>query len=64
MSSSVHSRAVQRAAVLAGGHQALAERLALRRADIDAWAADERRPGISVLLRIVQVILEETDETG
>lgn len=62
MSSSVHSRAVQRAATLAGGRQELAERLELARADIDAWAAGERRPGLPALLRIVEVILDETEE--
>ena len=64
MSSSLHSRAVQRAAALAGGRQALAERLALPRADIDAWAAGERRPAFPVLLRVVEVILDETDEAA
>ena len=61
MSSSVHSRAVQRAAQLAGGRQALADTLHLARPDIDAWIADERRPAMPVLLLIVELILDNTD---
>lgn len=64
MSSNVHSRAVQRAAILAGGRDTLAERLELSRADIDAWAAGERRPDLPMLLRLVEVILDETEEAG
>ena len=62
MSSSVQSRAVQRAAHLAGGRQALADRLQLARPDIDAWIADERRPEMAVLLRMVELILDLTDQ--
>ena len=58
MSSSVHSRAVQRAAELAGGRQALADRLDLKRPDIDAWIAGQDRPTLPVLLRIVDLILD------
>jgi hypothetical protein len=58
MSSSVHSRAVQRAAELAGGRQALADRLDLKRPDIDAWIAGQGRPTLPVLLRIVDLILD------
>jgi hypothetical protein len=61
MSSSVHSRAVERAAQLAGGRQALADRLDLKRPDIDAWIAEEGRPSMPVLLRIVEMILDNTD---
>jgi hypothetical protein len=60
MPSSVHSRAVERAAQLSGGRQALADRLQLARPDIDAWIADERRPTMPVLLRIVELILDKT----
>jgi hypothetical protein len=60
MSASVHSRAVQRAAQLAGGRQALADRLDLTRPDIDAWIADQARPTMPVLLRIVELILDNT----
>ena len=61
MSTSVHSRAVQKAAKLSGGRQALADRLQLARPDIDAWIADERRPPLADLLRIVEVILDESE---
>jgi hypothetical protein len=58
---SVHSRAVRKAAELSGGRQALADRLHLARPDIDAWIADERRPALADLLRIVEVILDESE---
>ena len=60
MSSSVHRRALQRAAQLVGGRQALADTLRLARPDIDAWIADERRPDMAVLLRVVELILDKT----
>lgn len=62
MSTNVHSRAVQRAAELAGGRSALAERLEATKADIDAWIAGERKPGLPVLLQVVELILDETDD--
>ena len=58
---SVHSRAVRKAAELIGGRQVLADRLHLARPDIDAWIADERRPALAVLLRIVEIILDESE---
>jgi len=58
VSPNVHSRAVQKAAELAGGRQALADRLSLPRVDIDARIAGERRPSMAVLLRIVEFILD------
>jgi hypothetical protein len=61
VSTNVHSRAVQRATELAGGRQALAERLDLPRTDVDAWLAGERRPRLPELLRIVEVILDEAE---
>jgi transcriptional regulator with XRE-family HTH domain len=53
---------VRKAAELSGGRQALADRLHLARPDIDAWIADERRPALADLLRIVEVILDESEE--
>jgi DNA-binding transcriptional regulator YdaS (Cro superfamily) len=61
MPSSVQSRAVQRAAELLGGRQALANRLGLERTEIDAWIAGDRRPEMAVLLRFVELILDLTD---
>lgn len=61
MPPSVHSRAVRKAAELTGGRQALADRLHLARPDIDAWIADERRPTLPELLRIVEIILDESE---
>lgn len=45
-----------------GGRQALADRVELARPDIDAWIAEERRPTLAELLRIVEVILDESEE--
>jgi transcriptional regulator with XRE-family HTH domain len=64
VSTNVHSRAVQKATDLAGGRQALADRVGISRADIDAWLAGERRPSLPELLRIVEIILDETEEAG
>lgn len=61
MPSSVHSRAVQKAAQLAGGRQALADKLHLALPDIDAWITGERRPSMTVLLQLVDLILDQTD---
>jgi hypothetical protein len=61
VSPSVHSRAVRKAAELIGGRQELADRLNLARPDIDAWIADDRRPTLAELLRIVEVILDESE---
>jgi DNA-binding transcriptional regulator YdaS (Cro superfamily) len=61
MPSSVHSRAVQKAVQLAGGRQALADRLGLDLPDIEAWIAGQRRPPMAQLLQIIDLILDETD---
>ena len=59
---SLHARAVRKAAALAGGPDALAARLGLPRAELDAWMAGDTHPPFPVLLRIVEVILDETGE--
>ena len=56
----LHARAVRKAAALAGGPDALASRLGLARAELDAWMAGDKHPSFPVLLRIVEVILDET----
>jgi|tagenome__1003787_1003787.scaffolds.fasta_scaffold20631611_2 hypothetical protein len=61
MPSSVHSRAVQKAAQVAGGRQALADKLGLELPDIEAWVAGERRPSMAVMLQLVDLILDATD---
>jgi hypothetical protein len=58
MPSSVHSRAVQKAAQLAGGRQALADKLAMELPDIEAWIAGERRPSMAQLLQVIDLILD------
>ena len=60
MRGNVSTRAVQRAAVLAGGRDALAQRLSVPRAQVDQWLAEERQPTMAMLLRMVDLILDET----
>jgi DNA-binding transcriptional regulator YdaS (Cro superfamily) len=60
MPDNVSTRAVQRAALLAGGRDALARRLGVTRAQIDQWVAAKRRPTMAMLLRLVEFILDKT----
>jgi len=52
---------VQKAAQVAGGRQALADKLGLELPDIEAWVAGERRPSMAVMLQLVDLILDATD---
>ena len=58
MSPNVHTRAVQRAAEMVGGREALAGLLGVERKAIDAWIAGERRPDMPTFLRLVELILD------
>ena len=60
--SDLHARAVRKAAALAGGPDALAARLTVARADVDAWLAGDKHPAFPVLLRIIELILDETGD--
>jgi DNA-binding transcriptional regulator YdaS (Cro superfamily) len=62
VSSNVHSRALVRAAELAGSRDALAGRLGVERARLDEWIVGKKRPGMPLMLRVVGVILDEMEE--
>jgi len=57
---SVYSRAVRKAAELAGGREALARMLQVAVADIEQWILGERRPPREVFLRIVDFLIEDS----
>jgi hypothetical protein len=64
MVASVYSRALLRAAELAGGRDRLSKILQVPRTDIDKWIADEAKPPREIFLRIVDLILDETGPAG
>ena len=57
----VYSRAVLRAAELIGGRDKLARVLRVPQAEIDKWIAGEAKPPREVFLRVVDLILDETN---
>ena len=59
MTSSVYSRAVQRAAEFLGGAEKLASYLGVPAADVQQWLAGTRPPQ-AVFLRVVDFIIDET----
>ena len=61
---SVYSRALSKAAELVGGRAQLAQVLQVPRAEIDKWIADESKPPREIILRIVDIILDETAASG
>jgi len=56
---SVYSRAVRKAAELAGGREALSRRLQVPLAEIEKWLADKAKPPRAVFLRVVDLIIED-----
>ncbi|HUQ73317.1 MAG TPA: hypothetical protein VM183_01225 [Burkholderiales bacterium] len=62
MASNVQSRALLRAAELAGGRDCLALLLEVERPLIDEWIAGRTRPGMPMMLRVVALILDEIEE--
>jgi len=57
---SVYSRALSKAAELLGGREQLARVLQVPMAEIDKWIADQAKPSREVFLRIVDLILDES----
>ena len=53
-------RSVEHAAELAGGYDALAERLCARAEDVLAWSAGRAMPDAAMLFLVLDVILSET----
>ena len=64
MTANVYSRALLRAAELAGGRDKLAYTLRVPKAEIDHWIAGESKPPREVFLRVVDLILDETAGEG
>jgi hypothetical protein len=64
VAASVYSRALQKAAELAGGREKLSKILQVPRAEIDKWIADQAKPPRETFLRIVDLILDATSASG
>ena len=60
----VESRAVRKAAELIGGRKALAERLGASVDDIEKWIGGGGRVPREMLLRVVDLILDELQAPG
>jgi hypothetical protein len=64
---SVYSRAVRKAAEMAGGREELARRLQVPLGDVDKWILGEKKPPRDVFLRVVDFLIEDSagsDSTG
>jgi len=64
MAASVQIRALQKAAELAGGRRALAERLGVKAAEIEKWASGKAELPREVFLRVVELIIDELTPEG
>ena len=58
MCASVYSRAVRKAAELAGGREELARMLQVTLADVEKWILGEKKPPREVFLRVVDLLIE------
>lgn len=56
---SVYSRAVRKAAELAGGRDNLARKLQVPLAELEKWLADKGKPPRELFLRMVDLILDD-----
>lgn len=56
----VYARTLQKAAELCGGHKKLARHLRVPLADVEKWTAGRDVPPISVFLKAIDLILDET----
>ena len=64
---SVYSRAVRKAAEMAGGREELARTLQVPLADVEKWILGEKKPPREVFLRVVDLLIEDSagaDSTG
>lgn len=64
VTSSIHSRAVAKAAELLGGRAELARVLEVAHADVERWITTDEKPPREVFLRVVDIILDETAGSG
>jgi len=60
----VYSKTFIKAAELLGGEKALARELRAPVADLDKWIAGSAKPPLSVFLRVIDLVLDETAPQG
>jgi len=59
MAPSVYSRAVRKAAELAGGREKLSRTLQVPLAEIEKWLEDKAKPPREIFLRVVDLIIDD-----
>lgn len=56
----VYSRALRKAAEMAGGREELARTLQVPLADVETWILGEKKPPREVFLRVVDLLIEDS----
>lgn len=64
MARSVYSRTLQKAAEAAGGQKKLARLLRVPLAELEKWIGDKDEPPMSVFLKAVDLVLDDTTSSG
>ena len=64
MPASVYSRTLQKAAEAKGGSKKLARLLRVPLADLEKWIADKDEPPMSIFLKAVDLVLDESNPPG
>ena len=60
----VYSKTFSKAAELLGGEKALARELRVPVADLNKWIAGSAKPPLSIFLRVIDLVLDETAPQG
>ena len=60
----VYSKTFSKAAELLGGEKALARELRVPLADLHKWIAGSAKPPLSVFLKVIDLVLDETSPQG
>ena len=60
----VYSKTFSKAAELLGGEKALARELRVPVGDLDKWIAGSAKPPLSIFLRVIDLVLDETSPQG
>ena len=60
----VYSKTFSKAAELLGGEKALARELRVPVADLNKWIAGSAKPPLSIFLRVIDLVLDETAPRG
>ena len=60
----VYSKTFAKAAELLGGEKALARELRVPAADLNKWIAGSAKPPLSIFLRVIDLVLDETAPQG